>query len=311
MKKQVIILETEYWQLMSDKTEVYTKKWHQPGTEPKAIVQLAHGMVEHINRYNEFAEYLLDQGIFVYGNDHRGHGKTAVKQGKFGYFAEKDGFARVTRDLIEITERIRQDHPAVPIFLLGHSMGSFMVRRYIQSESKELSGAIMMGTGYYSNILSRFGRGISSILPRDQESAFMHELVFGFNNRRIAQKVTSFDWLSSDPEEVQAFLDDPYTDFIPTGSFFHDLMTGISEIHNRQKLNAVRSDLPLLFISGAQDPVGAYEKGIWKTARLYLKAGVQDITAMLFPEGRHEILHEVNKEEVFEQIYAWIHHRIK
>ncbi|MFC3041347.1 alpha/beta fold hydrolase [Virgibacillus xinjiangensis] len=303
-------MEKELWQQMSDGAEVYVRKWYRPETKPKAIVQIAHGMVEHINRYREFAEYLLERDIFVYGNDHRGHGKTAVKQGRYGYFAERDGFNRVTQDLKEVTDEIRKEYPQAPMFLLGHSMGSFLARNYIQNGNNDLNGAVMMGTGYYPRFVSLLGRGLSFLLPAQKESKLMHEIAFGSNNRRIANHATRFDWLSSDSKEVQAFLDDPYTDFIPTGRFFYDLMSGLSGIHDRKLIKSVRSDLSLLFISGGQDPVGSYEKGIWRAAHLYERAGVQDIITMLFDEDRHEILHELNREEVFEVLHAWINNRL-
>lgn len=299
-------MEKEFWLTMKDDVEVYVKKWYSSMEKPKAIVQLSHGMVEHINRYHNFAEYLVKHNIFVYGNDHRGHGKTGDKQGLLGYFAAEDGFAKTATDLHIITDQIKQDHPNTPIFLFGHSMGSFLARVYIQQGSHLINGVILSGTGYYPTLTSITGQQIAAMMPPKEESKFMNSLIFGFNNKKIPNKRTSVDWLSKDEEVVEDYINDPYTGFIPTGRFFYDLTSGLLGIHNRKRNQPIQKDIPMLLISGDADPIGDYGKGIWKTARLYEKAGLENIMVMLFTEGRHEILHEQNKEEVYTAIYDWI-----
>ncbi|WP_373893298.1 lysophospholipase [Virgibacillus sp. CBA3643] len=299
-------MEKEFWLTMKDDVEVYVKKWYSSIEKPKAIVQLSHGMVEHINRYNTFAEYLVAHNIFVYGNDHRGHGKTGDKQGLLGYFAAEDGFAKTAADLRIITEQIKQDHPNTPIFLFGHSMGSFLAREYIQQGSHLINGVILSGTGYYPKITAKTGQQLAAMMPPKEESKFMNTLVFGANNKKIPNKRTSVDWLSKDEEVVEDYMDDPYTAFIPTGRFFYDLTSGLLGIHNQKRNHSIQKDLPMLLISGDADPIGDYGKGIWKTARLYGKAGLEAVMVMLFTDGRHEILHEVNKEEVYAAINNWV-----
>ena len=157
-------MKTTFWLESNDGVELYVEKWHDSDKQPKAIIQIAHGMVEHIQRYHDFARYLLKHNIFVYGNDHRGHGKTGQKQGLMGYFSETDGFDRVTDDLYMLTMKIKEEHPEVPIYLLGHSMGSFLARNYIQKYSEILQGVILSGTGFYPSLTTALGKALSSKL---------------------------------------------------------------------------------------------------------------------------------------------------
>lgn len=298
-------MEKTFWQTTKDDVEVYVKKWF-PDTQPKAVVQLAHGMVEHITRYDEFAEYLVDHNIAVYGNDHRGHGETGKKQGLLGYLADEDGFQKVSDDLVSVTKTIQTEYPDTPIFLFGHSMGSFLVRHYIQKYSDSIHGVILCGTGYFSNPVMRSGKMIAKMQPPNKESKIMNTVVFGPYNRRIKNRKTAFDWLSRDTDVVDEYLEDPLTGFIPTGLFFYDLMSGLEYIHDSTKNEAIRKDLPMLIMSGDEDPVGNYGKGVWKTARQYEKLGLTNIMTVLFKEARHELLHEINKKEVHEAIHRWI-----
>lgn len=298
-------MEKTCWITMEDKVEVYLKKWYST-EQPKAIVQLAHGMVEHINRYHHFAQFLVNQGIFVYGNDHRGHGHTGEKQGLLGYFAEEDGFGKTVTDLHVITKKIKQDHPDTPLFLFGHSMGSFIARNYLQKYSGEIDGVILSGTGYFPPVKSMVGKRIAAILPPRKESKLMNSLSFGNYNRKIKNKTTSFDWLTGDDSAVQDYIADGHSGYIPTARFFYDLMTGLITMNDQTLNQTIRKNLPMLIISGDADPVGDYAKGIWKTAHQYERTGMENITTMLFTDGRHELLNEVNKEEVFASIYHWL-----
>lgn len=303
-------MEETFWLTMEDNVQVYVKKWSEPSKKPKAIVQLSHGMVEHINRYNEFSEFLLSHDIFVYGNDHRGHGKTAEKQGLFGYLAKENGFEHTTNDLFEVTKRIKQDYPDTPLYLLGHSMGSFLARNYIRQNSELIEGVILSGTGYFPRITSRIAKMIASTLPPKEKSPLMNSLAFGSYNKRIKDKRTNFDWLSRDNKMVQSYMEDPLCGHIPTARFFHDLMTGLVLIHNRKSIKSVRPNLPILFISGSEDPVGNYGKGVWKTANLYHDAGVKDTMVMILDQGRHELLNEKDRDLVYDEILHWIEARM-
>lgn len=299
-------MKTTFWLKSDDQVEIYVEKWHNEDRQPKAIVQIAHGMVEHFQRYHDFAQYLVEKDIVVYGNDHRGHGKTGRKQGLLGYLAEEDGFDKTSNDLHQITNKIKEDYPETPIFLLGHSMGSFLSRHYIQQHSDAIDGVILSGTGFYPKATTAFGKALSSRLAPTEKSPLMNKLAFGAFNRKVKHPKTAFDWLSRDDSIVQAYLQDRFAGYIPTARFFYDLMTGLQYIHN-QHLNAkIRKDLPMLFISGYADPVGNYGKGVWKTASLYKNVGIEDITTHLFEGARHEVLNEINKEEVYKVVKNWI-----
>lgn len=297
------------WIESHDYYSIYFQKWENPSIKPKAIVQIVHGMAEHIDRYDAFANFLTEHGIIVYGNDHRGHGQTGKKYG-IGYFDQVDGFDKATSDLITITKRIQTAHPKLPIFLFGHSMGSFLVRNYLIKESDQFAGVILSGTGSEAIHMTKIGKLLAKTLIRykgwDQPSALLNSLVFGNYAKKFKSRQTEFDWLTRDPEEVQAYLNDPNTGFIPSASFFYDLFTGIAAIQNPTKIATITKDLPFLFISGSRDPVGKFTKGVTKTIEQYRTQGIKNIVHKFYPEARHELLHETNRQEVMEDIQRWI-----
>lgn len=299
-------MEREFWLSVADGTDIYVKKWHNTTIKPRAIVQLSHGMVEHINRYNDFANFLLKNHIFVYGNDHRGHGNTGEKQGQLGYLSDQNGFAKITEDLHEITKLIKKEFPDTPLFLFGHSMGSFLARHYVQNYSEAIDGLILSGTGFFPTVTSLSGKALASILPAKKESKLMNTLAFGTYNKKIANQKTSFDWLSRNQDAVKQYIDDPHAGYVPTARFFYDLMSGFSQIQHKKFNKNIHKDLSILFISGDADPVGNYSKGVWKVAKDYDQTGISNIKVHLFEDGRHELLHELNKEEVYRTIYNWI-----
>lgn len=202
--------------------------------------------------------------------------------------------------------KIKQEFPNVPLFLFGHSMGSFLVRNYIQAYSGKIDAVILSGTGYFPTLTTTAGKSIAAILPPREPSEFMNKLAFGHYNKKIKQRKTAFDWLSNDAEVVQQYIQDPFSGYIPTARFFYDLMTGLNRMQQKKRNQAVLNDLPMLIIGGDADPVGDYGKGVWRTAHLYEKAGLVNITTMLLPNARHEILNEVNKDEIYLLLYQWI-----
>ncbi|SFA89701.1 Lysophospholipase, alpha-beta hydrolase superfamily [Lentibacillus halodurans] len=299
-------MEKTFWFTQPDNIKIYVKKWFTPENKPKAIVQIAHGMAEHIGRYDDFADFLVENNIFVYGNDHRGHGKTGEKQGILGYFADENGFETVTDDLYAVTKQIRQHYPDTSLFLLGHSMGSFLTRHFIQVHSELVDGVILTGTGHYSRFTSETARRIAANLPPKEKSGLMNALVFSSFNKRVQNKKTKLDWLSRDDRMIQSYIDDPYCGFIPTAGFFKDLMTGLTLIHDQKRNRQIRSDLPMLIAGGNEDPVGDYAKGVWKTAELYNDAGLNDIMTILFEKSRHELLNERNRDEIYRILLNWV-----
>lgn len=303
-------MDENIWLTMSDREAIFIKRWMDDNVIPKAIIQLAHGMAEHINRYEGFAQHLLANGIVVYGNDHRGHGKTGENSGIFGFFADENGFDRAVEDLKEINNYIQEHHPSVPIFLLGHSMGSFLVRRYIQRYHNDVKGVIISGTGGNPGILGKIGKVIAKSqmnkLGNRTKSPLLNKLTFGSYNKKIINVQTEFDWLSRDRNEVQKYVDDPFCGFIPTAGFFYDLLTGLELIHDDKEIEKINKKTPILFLSGEQDPVGNHTKGVLQVIDQYKQHGIQNTESIFYKDGRHEMLNETNREEVINHILMWI-----
>ncbi|QTN00276.1 alpha/beta fold hydrolase [Sediminibacillus dalangtanensis] len=300
-----------YWLTTADQEEVFVRNWYEPNQSPRAIIQLAHGMAEHTARYQRFAEFLVEQNFAVYGNDHRGHGYTGKKQGTLGFLDENNGFDKTVDDLWSVTKTIKREHPEKPVFLLGHSMGSFLSRRYIQLHGDVLNGVILSGTGSHPGFMNNIGKGLA-IAERNRKgvkvpSKLLNRLVFASYNRHIDNQVTEFDWLSRDQEQIRSYMEDPYAGFVPTAAFFFDLFTGFDLIDDPEGIDSIAKQLPMLFFSGSMDPVGAQTKGVFRAADTYYRHGITDITIRIYENGRHEMLNELNKEEVFADIVDWIH----
>lgn len=309
-----------HWLLMADGAEVYVKTWEdlspsKTAASPRAVLQLAHGMAEHIHRYDAFAAWMAERGITVVGNDHRGHGRTGDKAGGLGYvgdFAHGGGFDRMTEDLREISLWAAARYPGAPLVLMGHSMGSMLARRYIQmyGQARELAGLIIMGTAGDPGLLGGIGRWIARTEVRrkgaNTPSPLLNRLVFGPYNKRIRHPDTLFDWLSRDTREVAKYMEDPYCGFIPSAAFYVDLLTGMQRIHDDRLLHNVPSQLPMLFVSGDEDPVGGYGKGVREVIEQYKRHGVRHIDVHMYDGARHEPLNEVNRDEVFAGIFQWL-----
>ncbi|WP_186580952.1 alpha/beta hydrolase [Aquibacillus kalidii] len=306
--------QTESWLKAKDQTNIHIVKWSDPYTVPKAIIQVSHGMVEHIERYKDFATFLVDHNIFVYGNDHRGHGKTGEKQGHLGHLSDINGFEKTSDDLVDITKLIQKEHPSTPIFLFGHSMGSFLVRRYIQKHHGLVKGVILSGTGFQPSFVTILGKALAKRnikkVGKRTASKSLNKLVFGNYQKHLQNTTTEFDWLSRDKEQVQNYINDPFTGFIPTATFFYDLFDGLHSIHQKQNIEKMDKDIPILFISGEQDPVGNRSKGVLKVMEQFNKIGMNHVDQIFYPEARHELLQETNKHEVYQDVLDWLNDQI-
>lgn len=302
---------TDFTLLTQDGVTIFCKKWSEEGTQtPKGVVQISHGMAEHIGRYDLFAKALTKAGYVVYGNDHRGHGKTGDNANLFGFFAEDNGFDRVVEDMVLLTEFIKKEYPNLPVFLFGHSMGSFLTRRYIQSHAGKVAGVIVSGTGGDPGFIGKVGIGIAKLemkrVGKKTKSPFMNKLTFGGFNKIFSPGRTEFDWLTRDNEEVDKYLRDPYCGGVFTAGFFYDLVTGVAMINDRKKNTQIPVSMPMYFIAGSQDPVGNFSKGVLQAAKMYKQVGISDVTVRLYENSRHEILNELNKEEVFKDVINWL-----
>jgi alpha-beta hydrolase superfamily lysophospholipase len=290
-----------------DGKQLYALKWEGEG-KPRALLQIAHGMAEHIGRYADFAEFMVRHGIYVYSNDHRGHGHTATRQEDRGYYGDENGFETVVHDMKELTDSIKQEFPGVPVFLLGHSMGSFLARRYIQLYGEELAGVIFTGTGGHPGILGKIGHYLSVREARKQgrlsPSSRMNALTFGSYNKAFKPNQTDFDWLSRDEKEVEKYIQDPLCGGVFTAGFFEDFLKGLLTLYDQDEL--IPKQLPVYFLSGEQDPVGKNTKGVLQSSRKLQAAGLKNVSCKFYPEARHEILNEINKQEVYDDIHQWI-----
>ena len=287
-----------------------------PEGRPRAVLQMTHGMVEYIGRYEELARFLAGQGIAAVGHDHLGHGGTAATKEDYGYFGRPDGNRLLLDDIFAVT-RWAKALPALaglPWFLLGHSMGSFYARQYLCEHGGELSGAILMGTGWQPRAAALAGRALCHLLAAFKGWHYRSKLVdgmaFGSYNRSFAPARTSKDWLNRDGREVDRYLAEERCSFRFTLNGYDSLFTGLARLCDRRLLAQAPKDLPLLFLSGADDPVGSRGKGVERAAQSLRDAGVRRIAVKLYPAARHELLLELNRQEVFADIQAFMEQHI-
>jgi alpha-beta hydrolase superfamily lysophospholipase len=295
--------------IASDGKKIHICRW-LPASSPQAIVHIIHGMAEHAQRYEAFAHFLNHHGFAVIAPDLRGHGKTAGSLEERGYFADKDGWMRVTTDIHELNMKIKQEYPGKPIFMLGHSMGSFLTRTYMALYGNEIRGCVLSGTATHPPVLLFAADIIASIqmslLGKRHPGKLLDNLSFGAYNKRIKDPRSRFDWLSHDAAIVDSYLADPYCGFVCSAGFFHDLFIGLKFINSRKNISKTPVDLPLLFIAGAEDPVGNYTRSMLEAVHRFKIAGVKDIEVMIYEDGRHEMLNEIGKEVVYNDILRWL-----
>ena len=295
--------------------DIYTYKWEDENIKkPKAVIQIAHGMAETAQRYETFAKVPTKNGYIVYINDHRGHGKTAKIIENVGHLAEKEGFRCLVEDMYTLTNIIKKENEDLPIYLFGHSMGSFASQRYIMDYSNNLSGLILCGSNGKQGIILNLAHLIINReikkYGRRSKSNKINNLIFGGEIIRRNEK-TKFDWLSRDKEQVEKYINDPFCGVVCSCGFFYDLVQGLKEIEDKENLKKVPLDIPIYIISGDKDPIGKNGKGVLRLRDRYIKLGVKDVTCKLYKDGRHELLNEINREEVFEDIICWLNNKIE
>jgi alpha-beta hydrolase superfamily lysophospholipase len=293
----------------SDNKQIYYRSWLPENGNIHSILQILHGMAEHSARYHRFATYLNTLGIAVYAQDHRGHGLTASDD-DLGWFAERNGWDRVSQDVIELGQTITRNHPGKDLFLLGHSMGAFLVPNVIHRNPGLHVGAILSGTSASKGAVGAIGKLVANIRARRdggrRPDELLDNLSFGSFGRAFQPQKTTFDWLSRDEQEVQAYIADPLCGFVCTSRFFVDLLDGIAKATSNRTIKRIPKDLPIYLISGANDPVGDFGKGVRKVYKQYKKAGIEDVTLNLIKGARHELLNETNREEIHRMIGTWL-----
>ena len=283
--------------------------------DPIAAVQILHGMAEHAARYDDFACFLAGHGFAVYAHDMRGHGHTAGSLENTGHISDFYGMENAINDAAHWTEFVVKENRYVPRFLLGHSMGSLLARYYIARKPGIVDGLILSGTSYTPEFLLKLGRTIANIQihykGRRHRSKLLNRLSFGSFNKRFKPARTKFDWLSRDEAQVDKYVNDEYCGFVCTTAFFENMFETIRQIQSDRFMTLTRPNLPVYLFSGEMDAVGNYTKGVKKTYELYRKYGVTDIEMKLYKDGRHEMLNEINKKEVYEDVLKWMMKRIK
>jgi alpha-beta hydrolase superfamily lysophospholipase len=293
----------------SDGHELFVHRWLPDGSA-RAVIHIAHGMAEHGGRYARLAEALTQKGYAVYANDHRGHGKTAKTDDDLGHFGPEKPFENVVRDLTELIALEKKENPGLPVVLFGHSMGSFMVQKFLIDHGRMIQGAVLSGTNGKPNLLASAGRLVARLEQRRLgprgRSKLIDALSVGQFNRRFGRTRTEFDWLSRDPSEVDKYIKDPRCGFICTTSLWVDLLDTLDVIARPENQAKIPKDVPLYIFSGTRDAVSDDTRNVEQLLAAYRRARIQSITHRFYPEGRHEMLNETNRDEVTRDLVTWL-----
>ena len=285
-----------------------------PDGEVRGFVQIAHGVAEHADRYADFMSFLAENGFASAADDHLGHGQSIEREDDKGFFAEKDGWWRVIDDLKTVHDTMKEKYPDVPYIFFGHSMGSFLARTYLIRYPDDCDAAIISGTAQQSPLMVTGGSVLAKALVRKEgpraEGQTLNKVAFGSYNNRIKFRHTDFDWLSRDEKNVQKYIDDPLCGFVCKNSLYRDMMEGIRFIGSKENAAKMNRSTPVYFMSGAEDPVGDYGKGVEKAYKMFCDVGMKDVTIRLYPEGRHEMLNETNYRDVYRDILDWINEKL-
>lgn len=291
-------------------TEIHYHAWLPEGT-PRAVLVLFHGMLEHSARYAEFAAALNTQGFAVYAQDHLGHGRSVHPENLHGHFADCGGNGFVIRDCLQMLTLAHAAHPKAPLFLMGHSMGSFLTRQLLhQFTLPALSGVILMGSGHQVRAAVRLAHAVTGTVARHKgtrhKSDILYKLILGSNNRRCHPRHNDFDWLSRLPENADAFAADPLIADNFTAQAYHDMLGGMLTNYDPRRLATMDTSIPLLILSGDADPIGEYGNGVSRLLNAYQALGCDDVSMIIYEGARHELLNETNNRQVTADILAWM-----
>lgn len=285
-----------------------------PDSAPRAIVQIVHGIAEHINRYDDFMSFLAENGILAVGDDHLGHGQSVTEADDLGFFNDKDGWDYVVMDEERLHDLMVEEYPSIPYIFFGHSMGSFITRTLIIKHPEMYDAAIISGTGHQGKALV-YGGGIMAnalvaLKGARSDGKALNDVAFGTYLSHIENPRTPFDWLSRDEATVDKYIADPMCGFICKASLYRDMMGGVKFVTSQKNINKMKKTKPIYFMSGKEDPVGDYGVGVEKAYKAFCHAGLRDVQMRLYPGGRHEMLNETNRTEVYKDILDWINEKI-
>lgn len=297
---------TEHNFQAQDGTSIFYRRF-LPESSPRAILQIFHGMAEHSARYADFAEYLTKNGIAVYICDHRGHGKSIADYADYGVWPHKDEWWRMIGDQKQLKDIAVAENPNLPYFVMGHSMGSFLVRTFITKYSTELSGVIVSGTGTNPTPVVRFGKFVADVACAFEgirsKASLLDKLSFGSYNKGFS---APYQWLSRDYNEVLKYKDDKLCGGLFSNSFYRGFFKGLIYMNKVSSGEQINKNLKMLFVSGDEDPVGNMGRGVEKAVEYYEKLNISNVKLKLYSGARHEILNETNRDEVYEDLVTWI-----
>lgn len=293
----------------SDGHRVLVTQWQSSGgAAPAAVVQILHGLGEHLGRYERFAEACCDAGLAVIGHNHRGHGPHTAAD-DLGHFADRDGWNKVVDDALEVQRFAGRTWADKPVVLLGHSMGSYIAQSVAARKSDRLAALILSASTLSPRLQLRSARLLARLTiwrhGGRHRSAFLNQLGLGGFNKRFAPNRTDFDWLSRDDAEVDKYVADPLCGFMLSNRFWHDLLGGLLEISSPATLRRIPPDLPILITGGELDPVGG-KKGMTQLTHAYERTGHHQLTLKMYAGGRHEMLNETNREEFTRELLGWV-----
>ncbi|MFB5189338.1 alpha/beta hydrolase [Alicyclobacillus fastidiosus] len=276
----------------------------------RGVVLILHGMGDHIGRYDSFATFLAAAGFLVHGYDQRGHGLTGERMKSRGHLGE-DGFEQLVRDAHHVIQTLRHSSPDLPVVVVGHSMGSFVAQSFLTQYGRSIDACILCGSngpeGTMLHLAKWLARRTSNLHGPTSTSRLLTRLTFGAYNRAFRPNRTDFDWLSSDPQEVDLYLRDPHCGFSLSSASMYDMFTTLQNVHRPDRLRQIPNNLPIFIIAGEKDPLSHFGRGIRRLAALYEKHGMTNVTYKLYPDARHELLHEINRVEVCRDVLAWLH----
>jgi alpha-beta hydrolase superfamily lysophospholipase len=291
-----------------DGIEIFVYKWLPDNKTPKAVVQISHGMQEHAGRYVRLAKYLTDAGYGVYANDQRGHGKTALGADKLGYL-EPGGWSHTVLVIKGVTDIVKREYPKIPVFLLGHSWGSFLVQNYIEHWGSEIGGAILSGT-HGKDPMVKLGILLGKLIKKtkgpDATGGLLEKIAVGGLNKKFEPARTKKDWLSRDKVEVDQYIADPYCGKSFPNSFFLNLVELLNATWDTRNERNIPIELPIYLFSGSMDPVSKFTKTVDALVERYKKYGIKDVTYKYYKEARHETLNETNRSEVMNDLLIWL-----
>ncbi|MGK9254747.1 alpha/beta fold hydrolase [Paenibacillus humicus] len=288
---------------------LHVMEWRPSGTA-RGIIQLSHGMAEHVGRYDSFAREMAHDGYILIGHDHIGHGRSAAAGG-LGHMPASGGWQEASMDLQRIALHAKDRFPELPLLLFGHSMGSFLARTCLIDAPDLWQACILSGTAWNPAFALAAGQTLirleMMLRGEHARSELLNKIIFGSYNKKFKPNRTRHDWLSVDEGNVDRYMADPYCGFIPSVGFFSSLIaTGIPYIQNQKHLAKMNKTMPVYFFSGADDPVGQYGKGVERTFQAFLDAGMRNVTMKLYPDVRHEAIQELNRKEIREDLRLWL-----